>query len=1034
MQRVVSSAWRAVRSPDAGRRWCPRWRLVSFALALAASVLPPGASTAVAQDGTVAGTVVAEGSQRPLANVQVAVQGQTGRGSITDEAGRFRITGVTGTQVTLQARRIGYRTATQSVRVGAMDIQFTLSEAAVSLEEVVVTGTATGTERRREIGNAVSTIQTAEIVEQAAPRNMQQLLNGRVPGVFVAPASGMVGSGQRIRIRGQNTFSLPADPLIYIDGVRVNNEAETGISIQAFGSGVVSRMNDINPEDIETIEILKGPAAATLYGTEAARGVINIITKKGSRGGTTYGLTVRQGAQWFPNPEGTLPVNYWRNPTTGQIESINIYALEKARGNDIFRTGRLQGYTGSVSGGVNTVRYFVSGDVDNDQGIDPTNDRAQFSGRANVQVTPNEKLDLSASTGYIRNNTRLACEAGCGGRMWSTLFATPALLEENDCALNPGYGCGFSRGFQGWTTEPYDVWDVRQQIHRFTGSLQASWRPLQWMTHRFTIGRDVTQEKNTELLPFVQDELVRFFWAGQFVNGYRYQFLREAIFDTYDYAGSVNFDLRPELRSTTAVGVQYYTKYAEEQHVQGEGFPGPGVTTVEGAALQTFQNQDFEENKTLGVYAQQQFGWRDRLFVRAAVRVDNNSAFGSDVDFVTYPKADASWVASEEPFLQRYRPSWLNTLRLRAAYGESGIQPETFAAVRQYAPVPGPGGTSAVSPALDGLGNANLKPERGRELELGFDAGFLGDRLGIDFTYYRTLTSDAILRQAVPPSGGFPGIRFVNAGEILNQGIEALIRGTILNSERLGWDVTLNLATNDGEVRRLNGRDTTLFGLGSIQHRIGYPAWSWFRERVVSAEYDPATGRAINVMCDDARGGATPCFNASGRVIAPRVFLGRSTPSTEGSLSSSLRFLGRFQLSGMLDFKRGFSKTDNNLRIRCQIFSLCLENVEPQNANPVELAQMQTTGTLVDFVINDASYTKLREVSLNIDVPQTWTRRFIGGRSATVNFAARNLKTWTNYTGLDPEVMFLGGTITFEFEQNQIPHPRQFVTTVHVNF
>lgn len=1033
MQRVVSPNLHLGSSADAGWRKLTEGRPCWWVPALFAAVLPLFASEAMAQEGTIAGRVVAEGSQRPIPNVQIVVQGQPARGSMTDETGRFRVTGVTGPQVVLQARRIGYRTASQQARVGQTDVQFTLAEAAVSLEEMVVTGTATGTERRREIGNAVSTIQTAEIVDQASPRNMQQVLNGRVPGVFVAPASGMVGSGQRIRVRGQTTFSLPGDPLIYIDGVRVNNESASGISIQGFSSGVVSRMNDINPEDIETIEILKGPAAATLYGTEAARGVINVLTKKGQRGGTTYGITVRQGAQWIHNPEGTLPINYWRDPTTTQIESLNIYAREKARGNDIFRTGRMQGYTFSVGGGLQTVRYYVSSDFDNDQGIDPTNDRGQFSGRANVQVTPSEKFDLSASTGYIRNDTRLACEAGCGGRMWSTLFATPALLEENNCAINPGFGCGFSRGFQGWTNEPYDIWNVTQKIHRFTGSIQASWRPFSWMTHRFTVGRDVTQEKNTELLPFLQNDTLRYFWGARWSNGYRYQNLREVMFDTYDYAGSVSFDPISDLRSTTAVGVQYYNKYVETQDAQGEGFPGPGVETISAAALTTFQSQTYFDNKTLGVYAQQQLGWRDRLFVRGALRVDNNSAFGSDVDFVLYPKADVSWVASEEPFLQQYRPSWLNTLRLRVAYGESGIQPDNFAAVRTFAAVPGPGGTAAVTPALNGLGNAALEPERGKELELGFDAGLLRDRLGLDFTFYRTLTEDAILQQGVPPSGGFPGIRFVNAGQILNQGIEAMLRATLLNRERLGWDMTLNVATNKGEVKRLNGRDTTIVA-GSVQHRIGYPAWSWFRERVVSAEYDPTTRRTRNEMCDDGRGGVTPCFDANRRVIAPRVFLGRTTPSTEGSLSTNFRFFERFRLQGMVDFKSGFKKWDNNLRIRCQIFSLCYENVEPQTADPTELTQMQTTGTLVDFVINDASYTKLREISLSVDVPQRWTQRFVGGRSATINLAARNLKTWTNYTGLDPEVMFLGGTITFEFEQNQIPHPRQFVGTVHLTF
>jgi hypothetical protein len=205
---------------------------------------------------------------------------------------------------------------------------------------------------------------------------------------------------------------------------------------------------------------------------------------------------------------------------------------------------------------------------------------------------------------------------------------------------------------------------------------------------------------------------------------------------------------------------------------------------------------------------------------------------------------------------------------------------------------------------------------------------------------------------------------------------------------------------------------------------------------VVSAQFDPATGRAIasTAMCDNGAGGVTPCFNASGAVIAPRVYLGRTTPSTEGAISSTFRFFERFRLHGMVDFKTGFKKWDNNLRIRCQIFNQCYERLYPEQTDARDLVQMQTTGTLVDFVVNDASYAKLREVSLSVDVPPRLTQRFIGGRTATFNLAARNLKTWTNYTGLDPEVMFLAGSITFEFEQNQIPHPRQLVATFHVNF
>lgn len=994
--------------------------------ALAACLVVLAAGTAVAQGGAVTGTVVEETSGRPLAGARVAVEG-TNRAVATDARGRFTITGLTGTEVRLQASFVGRRAVTQTARVGATDVRIALAETAVALDELVVTGTA-GAQQRREIGNSVTQVRAADVVAASPVRNMQQLLTGRAPGVFVVPSSGNVGTGQRIRIRGQSTFSLSGDPLIYVDGLRVNNESSSGISVQGFGSGAVSRLNDINPEDIETIEILKGPAAATLYGTEAARGVINIITKKGSVGGTRFNFVTRQGASWFSNPEGRLPTNYWRDPT-GNVQSLDIYERETALGYEVFRTGRVQGYTGSVSGGSEAARYFVSADYDNDEGIDPTNDKQQFSGRANVQFNASENFDMNVSTGYINSDTRLACEAGCGGRMWGVMFSSPRLLGEN-CAPNAPLGCGFSRGYRSWPLQPLDVWQIRQGINRFTGSVTGNWRPFRWMSHRVTVGRDLTNENNVESLEYPTNDTVRYFWAGPLGNGYRFQNLREVIFDTYDYSGTVNLNVREGLNSQTSVGVQYYTKDFQIASVQGEGFPGPGVTTVAAAAARTFQNQDYWQNRTLGVFFQQQLGWRDRLFLTGAVRVDNNSAFGSEVDFVTYPKASVSWVLHEEPLFSRVQPSFLNTLRLRAAYGESGTQPELNSALRTFSPVPGPGGTSAVMPTS--VGNPELKPERGREIELGFDAGFLNDRVGLDFTYYRTRTTDAILFRPVPPSGGFPGNQWVNAGEILNTGIEAQLRTQLLSRRNIGWEMNVNVATNDSEVRKLAGSDTTLI-VGSVQHKLGYPAHAWFRERVVSAEYNPSTRRTINALCDDGQGGTTPCFDAAGRVIAPRVFLGRTTPTLEGSVSSTLSFLQAFRLSGMLDYKSGFSKFDNNLRARCQVFSLCIENMEPQNADPRILAQMQTTGTLVDFVINDATFARLREVSLGVDVPGSWVRQF-GGRTASINFAARNLHTWTNYTGLDPEVMFLGGSVAFQFEQNQVPHPVHFVTTINLNF
>ncbi|HMH83009.1 MAG TPA: SusC/RagA family TonB-linked outer membrane protein [Gemmatimonadales bacterium] len=998
---------------------------IPFLLALAATP----ALAQQQEEGEIAGTVVAQASQSPLAGVQVMVADQPGRIATSDVSGRFRITGVTGAEVTVSARLIGYRQATRTVAVGATDVRFALADRPVELDQVVVTGVA-GAAQQRTLGNSIARINASDVVATARVSTVQDLINGRAPGVVVMPGTGMVGSGSKIRVRGVSSFSLSGDPLIYVDGVRVNNETGTGMQIQAFSSGVVSRLNDFDPEEIEDIEILKGPAAATLYGTEAARGVINIITKKGASDGTRYSFTIKQGGNWFMDPEHRVPTNYWRD-TTGTIQSVNVIQTEDARGTPVFRTGQVNDYAGSVSGGAGIVRYFASGGWTRDQGAEPNNARRQMSARTNLQITPSSKVDLQTSVGYVASHTTLSCEAGCGGATWGSWFSNPRNLPQF-CGEVPGADpttCGWARGFQSSPPEADRSMQDWQDINRFTGSATLNYHPLPWMTHRFVVGTDFTQEKNEELLPFLTNDTLRFFW-GQFADGWKYQARRDIVYNSYDYLGTVKLDVSPKVNSATSFGVQYYTKYFSWIRAEGDFFPAPGLETISAAATKPVTSDSNLTNKTLGFYAQEQIGLQNRLFLTAALRVDNNSSFGTDIKWVTYPKASLSWVLNEEPFFRQHAPSMISTFKLRAAYGESGLQPDYGTALRTYNPVPGPNGTPALTPGF--IGNPSLAPERGKETELGFDAGLWNDRVGLDFTFYNTRTLDAILRRDVAPSSGFGGTaQFVNAGEIRNRGIEALLKAQIASGPRYGWDVRLNLSHNSGKVVKLSGTDTTIV-LGDIQQRVGYAPWSWFRQRVVSADFDPVTGKAINVMCDDSHGGATPCFDANGLVVAPRVFLGRAVPSLEGSFASNVRFLDRFRLTMMIDFKSGYKKLDNNLRARCQVFRTCLENIEPEKYDPKIIAQMQSNGTLRDFVINDAKFAKLREISLSYDAPLSYASR-IGARSVSFSVAARNLHTWTGYSGVDPEDMFLSGTPNF-LEQSNLPQLASFVFTTNVSF
>jgi TonB-dependent SusC/RagA subfamily outer membrane receptor len=923
---------------------------------------------------------------------------------------------------------LGYRSETLQARAGQMDLRFQLTQSAITLDQIVVTGTAGG-EQKRAIGTTVATINAAAIRETAPITTVQELLNGRAPGVVVVAGSGTVGSGSRIRIRGLSSLSLRQEPLIYVDGVRVNNDQATGPVNQAFGSRVISRWNDFAPNEIESIEIIKGPAAATLYGTEASNGVIQIITKRGVEGGARFELLTRQGANWFSNPQGRLWDNWGVGPS-GDTTTINFNQLEDLNG-EIFRTGRLQEYALSVSGGTTAVRYFVSGGFERNEGIEPNNQTERFNGRANLQFEARENLDFSASVGYVSSRIDLPLEAGGGGTTWSTYYSTPARLNTP------------RNGFWSATPEAYyHAYQDWQDLDRFTGSVQINHRPLSWLAHRLTVGTDITRQEDAELVQRIEDPAMQFFFSAGEIRGYLESWQRNINHRTMDYSATARAQATSSIASTTSVGLQYYRRYSEFNYVYGEDFPARGLRAIDATSGSRSSSQDYVENTTVGVFAQQIFGYQDRLFLTGAIRADDNSAFGQNFNLVYYPKVSLAWVLSEEPF---FRVPSISTVKLRAAYGESGQQPESFAALRTFQPIPGPGDVSAVSPSS--LGNPDLGPERGHEIEVGFDAAFLDERLGLEFTYYNQRTTDAILDKDVAPSTGFGGNtatnrQFINAGEITNKGIELLARATPVRGRSLTWDLTFTLATNDNKVEDLGIEGVTSVSAGTfVQHREGYPVGAWFEKKIVTADFNDAGGLiAGSEVCDNGAGATVACADA------PLLYLGRPMPKTEGAISTTFTLFEKLRLSALVDFKSGFQKMDGNLRVRCVLFLRCYENFFPaeaiaQGADLGWMAQTQRGGAFVNGLIRDAGFTKLREVSASYSLPTSLARRF-GASSAAITLAGRNLFTWSDYTkglnrGIEPEASFLGGTrggSSATWEQNTTPQLTQFVASMTVSF
>jgi TonB-linked SusC/RagA family outer membrane protein len=995
---------------------------------VAAFLLTTFASTALAQgSGTIAGRVVSERTGAAIPEAQVAVADQRAA-AVTDANGVFRLIGLSGSgTVSVTVRRLGYSPRTQPIEIGNMEVRIVLADRAMELGGVVVTGTA-GVTEKRALGNAVTTISAADVVATRALHSFQDLLTGRASGVSVVASSGQVGTGSRIRVRGASSLSLNNNPLIYVDGVRVDNTQASGPSVQAFGSASISRWNDFNPDDIESVEVIKGPAAATLYGTEAAAGVIQIITKKGTAGRASWNAVWRVGGNWVPDWETRFPDNFGTIPLgAGVLDTVSIStrqlndSLQSRFGRDIFETGLMQDMQVSVSGGTPALRYYVGVGYEKNQGAEPVNRLTRYNMRLNLSAAPSPAWDVSSAVGFTSGRTYLPYEAGGGGATWGTYFSSPSFLYLGTAPNNP------QLGFRSGPPDIYyDAYNNFQDADRFTGSLTFTNRPRPWLNHRLIVGIDRLSEDNQSLSPrndFIGTTYAAFSGLAGPTFGSVGISTREVAMHSFDYLANVDLQVTPAWRSVSSIGGQFYGRTSLSRSASGSGFPSAGLTSLAAAAIRTIGTDELFETASVGGFIQQQAIWHDRLYLTAAMRADDNSAFGANFDVVKYPKLSASYVLSEEPRLKL--PDWVNDLRVRAAFGGSGQQPGAFDAIRTYTAVAG-----FLTPL--NAGNPDLGPEKSLETEIGFDAGLLDDKLGLEVTFFSGVTRDAILSRLAPPSAGFPGDQLFNAGRVDRFGLEWLLRYRVLDRPEVWADFTMSGSTLKQEIKSLGGGTNVVAVTSNVQHVVGYSPGAWWDKRIVSADYNPTTHLATNLQCDDGNGGVMPC------ATAPRVWLGNSVPTREGSYGLTVGFLRDFTVSAMIDYRGGYKKLDGNYRARCGAFSLCRELWFPDDPQyPRELIAAVQGGTTYTYhLIKDASFTRFRELSLTYNAPATIARA-LRAAGASITISGRNLALWTDYPGVEPEASFNSGTrggAYGQWEQNVTPQLRQFVTTFNLRY
>ncbi len=660
-----------------------------------------------------------------------------------------------------------------------------------------------------------------------------------------------------------------------------------------------------------------------------------------------WNATYRMGANWVPDWRNRFEDNWGPVPVGGSTAVRDTVQLSTRQlndslnsnfGRDIFEAGMLSDLQLSVSGGTPTLRYYMGGGYEENQGAEVVNRLHRTNLRVNLSATPNDNFDVQSSMAYTTGRTYLPFEAGGGGAVWGTLFSSPGFLYSGANTGNP------QLGFRSGPPDVYyQAYNNFQDADRFTGSVTLTNRATSWFNHRLILGVDRLAEDNQALTPRNDPLAARysaFSGSGAPTNGSMAVSTRDVTVSTFDYLANLDLALTESWRSVSSVGGQFFGRKSLFRSASANDFPAAGLLSLAAAAVRNVDGDEVFENNTVGGFIQQQVIWNNRLFMTAAVRADDNSAFGTNFDVVTYPKFSASYVISEEPSISL--PSFVSQLRLRAAYGGSGQQPGAFDATRTYAAQGG-----FLTPA--NAGNPDLGPERSFETEVGFEAALFEDRIGLDFTYFNGVTKDAILARLAPPSAGFPGEQLFNAGEVARSGLEGLVRWQALNGENLALDFSLSGSVLGYKINSL-GPTTDVVSLSAqIQHVVGYAPGAWWDRRLVSAEFDPVTRRATNIQCDDGNGGATECAGA------PRVFIGNSVPTREGSLSAGATIFKNLRINSFFDYRGGYSKLDGNRRVRCNLFALCEINYHPERFDPLLVAEAQGGTQFTTELIQDAS-------------------------------------------------------------------------------
>lgn len=958
-------------------------------------VLGPGAAAAQ----TVSGTVTDAETRAPLPGVSVLLRGTT-TGTATAADGSYELALPAGGG-TLVYSFVGYRS--EEIPWGGIpvvDVQ--LREDILGLEEVVVTGVATSV-KRSALAHAVGTVSAEDLVPAPA-QTLERALSGKVAGLYISQNTGAPGGGIYVNLRGTSTITGDTQPLYVIDGVIVDNSAiQSGIDIVTAATGAGSanpqgqpanRIADINPNDIENIEVLKGASASAIYGSKATNGVVIITTKRGAAGRTRIQITQQLGASRILKRIG------YRRFTAQTAEEVmeGGAALLGENGNIDYEdllygnTGFLRETSASVSGGTDNTRFYVSGLALSEGGIVSNTGFDKMSGRINVEHRFGPRLTVQANTNVVRSESDRSITGNENQGSTTLGFAQALTLPFID--LRPTGGI-YPDGPAG-SNPLHTVAAVtnNELVHRAIGAARIGFNLLTSGTMVLDLnlqgGADFYSAEHTVVSP----------------PSLQFERAKDAAFRGISVAGettslSANYALSsvhrwqasPELLLNTSVGFQYEQRDLNSITVIARGLVETQQNIDQAASLDGLQ--DRLEQRERGFFLQEEVDIGGRLFLTGGLRADASSRIGDPDKYHLYPKLSASLQLSEFGFWDPVR-SLASAMKVRVAFGRTGNLPLFAAKFTSLVPenIAGLGGVSA--PAR--LGNPSIRPEITQELEAGLDIGFLDERAILEATFYNQDIRDLILENSLPPSSGYVS-QFINAGDMRTRGYELSLDITPVLRSGIRWNTRLNFGTHASEITRL---DVDTFEMG---------------------------GFALSLGQYEIREGSSPTTIVGLNPQGVKTAYGDETPDFTLSWSNSLRMKG-LHFGFLWEWKEGGDV------INLGRFLTDIGGTSPDLDEPSGQARLAIESPGERY-IEDGTYLKLREVSLQYSVPRDLVQDWFGSSvsSLDIGVSGRDLLMFTPYSGHDPEVSQFGNVaIGRSVDTLPFPSARHVYFKVSVGF